>query len=43
MVFINPFNSGQTLASLLPPMEFDVEKSGVIPVNEAYDKDFVPP
>ena len=40
---INPFNSGQTLASLLPPMEFDVEKSGIIPVNEAYDKDFVPP
>ena len=42
---INPFNSGQTLASLFPPMEFDdeVSRNGLIPLNKAYNKAFIPP
>jgi Protein of unknown function (DUF3238) len=37
---LSPFNKGQTLFSLLPPMEFPVSKNGQIPENNAYDEAF---
>ena len=46
MYFFTPKETGQTIYSLFPPMEFDdddISRSGEISLNEAYDKDFVPP
>ena len=40
---VNPFNSGQTLSSLFPPMEIDVSKHGILSADDAIDKNFVPP
>jgi hypothetical protein len=37
---LSPFNKGQTLFSLYPPMEFSVSKNGQIPENNAYDEAF---
>lgn len=33
---LSPFNKGQSITSLFPPMEFDVEKTGKISKEEAY-------